>query len=120
MVCAKSFPKLLATLKNNVFLRPCKPVQLAVAFLLCFGLPLTASAAISFVQVNSATPQSSPTSLSVTYSSAQVAGDLNIIVAGWNNSTATVSSVTDSKGNTYQLAVGPTALAGFLSQSIYY
>jgi len=39
---------------------------------------------------------------------------------GWNNSTATVSAVTDSSGNTYTLAVGPTVQSGMASQSIYY
>ena len=79
-----------------------------------------AFAAISFVQVNSAVPQSSPTSVAVKYTSAQTAGNLNVVVVGWNDSTATVSSVSDSAGNVYQRAVGPTTVAGFLSQSIYY
>ena len=44
---------------------------------------------------------------------------------GWNDSTATVTSVTDTKGNVYTLAVGPTvqpgpAGGGGLSQAIYY
>ena len=51
---------------------------------------------------------------------AQVAGDLNVIVVGWNDTTATVTGVTDSRGNTYTLAVGPTVLSGVASQSIYY
>ena len=42
------------------------------------------------------------------------------MAVGWNDSTASVSSVTDSSGNTYQRAVGPTSIAGTLSQSIYY
>ena len=75
---------------------------------------------INYVQGNYATPQTSPTTVSVTFTGAQAAGDLNVIVVGWNDSTAAVSSVSDSKGNTYQLAVGPTAVSGLLSQSIYY
>ena len=43
-----------------------------------------------------------------------------MVIVGWNNTTAKVSSITDSKGNAYQLAVGPTLLSGALSQSIYY
>ena len=41
---------------------------------------------------------------------------------GWNDSKALVNSLTDSKGNVYQLAVGPTVLTGSipLSQAIYY
>jgi hypothetical protein len=42
------------------------------------------------------------------------------VIVGWNDTTAQVSSVTDSKGNLYQLAVGPTQLNAALSQSIYY
>ena len=55
----------------------------------------------------------------VTYPAAQTAGDLNIVVVGWNDTTATVQSVKDSAGNTYSLAIGPTSGTG-LQQSIYY
>ena len=79
-----------------------------------------ASAAITFVQRNFATPQSPQSSVSVTYTAAQTAGNLNVVAVGWNDSTAVVNSVTDSKGNVYTRAVGPTAVAGQLSQSIYY
>jgi len=79
-----------------------------------------APATIAFVQVNSADPQSPQTSVSVTYSTAQAAGDLNVVIVGWNDSTSTVSSVTDTKGNVYTLAVGPTVQAGVATQSIYY
>ncbi len=75
---------------------------------------------VAYVQGNYATPQSPQTSVSVTYNAAQFAGDLNVVVVGWNDSTANVSSVVDSKGNPYTLAVGPTAVSGTLSQSIYY
>ena len=44
----------------------------------------------------------------VTFASAQIAGNLNVVVVGWNDTTAAVSSVTDSVGNVYTLAVGPT------------
>ncbi|MGB2592762.1 MAG: hypothetical protein WA853_04415, partial [Candidatus Acidiferrum sp.] len=39
---------------------------------------------------------------------------------GWNDSTATISSVTDTAGNTYILAVGPTVQTGLATQAIYY
>ena len=42
------------------------------------------------------------------------------MVVGWNDSTATVGTVTDKSGNTYTLAVGPTIQSGVASQSIYY
>ncbi|MBV9346164.1 MAG: fibronectin type III domain-containing protein [Gammaproteobacteria bacterium] len=79
-----------------------------------------APAQIKYVQGNYATPQSTLSSVTVKYTGAQQQGDLNVIVVGWNDSTATVKSVTDSAGNVYSLAVGPTTLSGFLTQAIYY
>jgi fibronectin type 3 domain-containing protein len=80
----------------------------------------TPAATIAYVQSAFAVPQSPQTSVTVTYRSAQKAGDLNVIAVGWNDSTATVTSVTDSSGNVYKLAVGPTLIPGIASQSIYY
>jgi hypothetical protein len=74
---------------------------------------------IIFKQVNAATPQSPMSSVAVAYNATQVAGDLNVIVVGWNDTVASVSTVTDSKGNPYTLAIGPTLGSG-ASQSIYY
>src|SRR5260370_592347 len=51
---------------------------------------------------------------------AQTAGDLNVIAVGWSDSTATVTGVTDTLGNSYKLAVGPAIQPGVASQSIYY
>ena len=84
--------------------------------------PTPTPAALSYVQGNYATPQSPLTAVTVPYTAAQTAGDLNVVIVGWNDSTAQVSSLTDSKGNVYQLAVGPTVLTGSapLSQAIYY
>jgi len=81
---------------------------------------LEQAASIAFVQVNYATPQSPVASVSVPFTAAQSAGNLSVVVVGWNDTTAQVSSVTDTKGNAYQLAVGPTAVAGALTQAIYY
>ena len=80
----------------------------------------TTPAAIAFVQQNYATPQSPTASVSVPFTAAQTAGNLNVVVIGWNDSTRTLQSVTDSKGNVYVSAVGPTVLSGQLTQSIYY
>ena len=76
-------------------------------------------APLAFVQVNAATPQTNQSAVSVTYTSAQIAGDTNILAIGWNNATSNITSVTDSAGNTYQLAV-PTARGNGISQAIYY
>src|SRR5712664_3117740 len=75
---------------------------------------------IGFVQVAYATPQANSASVTVKFPAAQAAGDLNVIAVGWNDTTATVTSVTDTKGNSYARAVGPTAYPGIVTQSIYY
>ncbi len=75
---------------------------------------------ITFVQQNYADPQTPQSKVTVRYAAAQVAGDLNVIVVGWNDSNATVGTVTDSSGNTYRLAVGPSVISGTASQAIYY
>ena len=84
------------------------------------GFTYVAVTNITFVQGNSATPQTSQASVPVTFTAAQSAGDLNVVAVGWNDTTATVTSVTDKIGNTYTLAVGPTIQSGIATQSIYY
>src|ERR1044072_14457 len=84
-----------------------------------------AFAAIGFVQGSSATPQSPQSTVLLTFTSAQTAGNLNVVVVGWNDTNAAVSSVTDSIGNVYALVVGPTKNPGSagtfsITQSIYY
>jgi len=80
---------------------------------------LAAATTITYVQGNYATPQTPQTAVLVTFTAAQVAGDLNVVVVGWNDGTAVVDTVTDTSGNLYTLGVGPT-VNGSLSQSIYY
>jgi len=80
----------------------------------------TGATTISYVQGAYVDPQTPPASVPVTFTAAQVAGDLNVVVVGWNDSTTTVSAVTDTSGNTYTRAVGPMVIALNLSQSIYY
>jgi len=75
-------------------------------------------ATITFVQVQSSTPTSA-TSVAVPYSYAQAAGDLNVVVVGWNDTVSTISSVTDSAGNVYHPAAAMLRGTG-LSQAIYY
>ena len=62
----------------------------------------------AFVQVKAAVPQTNQSSVPVTYTNAQTAGNTNVVAIGWNNTTSNITSVTDSAGNSYQLAV-PTA-----------
>ncbi len=75
---------------------------------------------VAFVQGTYNAPQGNAPSVAATFTGAQAAGDLNIVVIGWNDTTATVKTVTDSKGNAYTLAAGPTQLSGIATQSIYY
>ena len=58
--------------------------------------------------------------MTVRFNATQVAGDLNVVVVGWGDTTAAVGTVTDSVGNVYRLAVGPTAISGTATQAIYY
>ena len=97
----------------------CGALALLAAIQLTFH-PASAQSTIAFVQVNSAVPQAPSTTVAVTYAAAQTAGNLNVIVVGWNDTTAVVQSVVDSRGNVYTLAVGPTVRAGSATQSIYY
>jgi hypothetical protein len=73
---------------------------------------------ISFVQVKSGVATSG-SSLAVTFPAAQTVGNLNVVAVMWGDATSAVSSVTDSKGNAYALAVGPTTASG-LTSAIYY
>jgi hypothetical protein len=110
-------------MRLNPMVTAYKTVRLvALVVGMCIFLPAFALAqsTIAFVQGNYSAPQSSQTSVAVKYNAAQTGGNLNVVVVGWNDTTRTVSSVTDSNGNPYVLAVGPTAVSGFISQSIYY
>ena len=93
-------------------------IALVFATLLLANTALLASGP-TFVQVKSATPQTASASVALTYTVAQTAGNLNVVVVGWNDTTSTVSMVGDSLGNNYALAIGPTSGTG-VRQSIYY
>jgi len=97
--------------------------EAALALLLIGFGATTASAATStirYVQESYSCPQTAQTSVTVTYATAQTSGDLNIVAVGWDDSVTTVTSVTDTAGNTYALAVGPTVVSGVESHAIYY
>ncbi len=61
----------------------------------------------------------SGTSESATFSAPQNAGDLNVVIVGWYGA-GVAPTVTDSKGNTYTLAVTTTNSGSSTVQSIYY
>jgi hypothetical protein len=82
-----------------------------------------AGPAITFVQANAAALDNmSRRSLDVTYNNAQVAGDMNVIIIGWYDTSVTLTSVTDSSGNPYQPAGPPAAVNGQdpIVQMIYF
>ncbi len=49
----------------------------------------------------------------------QTAGNLNVVIIGWNDATTTVSTVADTEGNTYAIAA-PLVTGTGLSQIIYF
>jgi fibronectin type 3 domain-containing protein len=79
----------------------------------------TGIASIAYVQSSSQVPDTGA-AVSVTFPSAQTAGDLNIVIVGWSDSSSSVQSISDSVGNTYVAALGPTVSSGNASQILYY
>ncbi len=56
----------------------------------------------------------------IAFPNAQRAGDLDVVMIGWYKD-GTITSVTDTNGNAYALAIGPTMTAAYTeSQAIYY
>lgn len=78
----------------------------------------TGSQTIAYIQTNFTTSNSA-SSLTIPFTSIQTLGNTNILAIGWTDTISTISFVSDSAGNTYQLAIGPTRATG-RSQSIYY
>jgi len=108
---------------------PRTQVGLLIRFVLCVVVAMSswplasvaqAATTISFVQGNAADPQSPQPSVTILFTTAQAAGDLNVVAVGWNDSAATVTTVTDTRGNPYALAVAATVISGVESQAIYY
>jgi hypothetical protein len=73
----------------------------------------------AFAQQNYSTPQSPESQIAVAYPKVQTAGNANILAIGWDDTTASISAVSDSAGNLYQAAV-PMYRGNGLSQAIYY
>jgi hypothetical protein len=69
---------------------------------------------------NTCSVQSS--SVSASFGKPQAAGDLNVVVIGWYDSSSSIASVTDSSGNTYRLAIGPTKTqsGSTIQQALYF
>ncbi len=75
---------------------------------------------IAFVQAASSSGATSGSTATAAFSTAQLATSTNVVAIGCNE-VATIASITDTSGNAYALAVGPTQEAGgLLTQWIYY
>lgn len=81
----------------------------------------------AFVQFKNTTPAdpASPTSITAKFTGAQTAGDTNVVSICFFNATSTITSVVDTKGNTYSVAsalfrypAGPSSCAWYLSPHI--
>lgn len=70
------------------------------------------------IQQSYITPQTPQMRVSVSYPDNQTAGDANILAIGWNDTIASIVSVSDSIGNTC-MPVLPTFRGSGLSQAIY-
>ena len=109
---------------KKTFARPESPSAAVVKYRLSaysgIATAVTQAVVITFVQANAAVPQTPQPSVAVPFTSAQAAGDLNVVAVGWSDSTTQVQSVTDTTGNPYVRAVGPTLQSGIESASLYY
>ena len=56
----------------------------------------------------------------VTFPGTSTSGDLIVVSIFWSSQAVSVSSVTDTNGNTYTLAVGPTNWGGSYRGAVYY
>jgi hypothetical protein len=78
-----------------------------------------ASPPITFVQVTASTPSGAVSTASATFTQAQGAGDLVVLVLGWGG-TASLTQVRDSAGNGYAATIMPTHISAGITQAIYY
>ena len=98
----------------------------AAVSLLSLLIPALAAGQVPLIQYENSSGVTYQNSVSVTFGQAQIAGDLNVVVVGWNDITTSIASVQDSNG-TYALAAGtvstPLPTSGApdgVSQAIYY
>jgi hypothetical protein len=73
----------------------------------------------AFIQQAYSVPQTPQLVVSVSYPQSQTAGNANLTAIGWNDAVATITNVSDSLSNAYQIAV-PIFRGNGMSQAIYY
>jgi len=71
-----------------------------------------------FQQAQNLPNSNTGTTATATFTAAETAGDLNVVIVGWSDQTSSVTSVTDSNSNTYVLA--GTSGGENNSSAIYY
>ena len=94
------------------------PVLACLTLVLVLLFVPAAAMGQAFVQSTSTT-----TSLTLAYPNPEAAGDLNVVVVGWGDTTSSVASVTDTAGNNYLTAVGTFSTgtgSNAVSQEIFY
>jgi IPT/TIG domain-containing protein len=74
---------------------------------------------INYIQNGDTAPSGATATVLVPMPNVQTAGHLNVVLIGWGDTSAAVSTVTDSEGNTYVAALPATTGTG-LTQVIYY
>jgi len=74
---------------------------------------------INYIQRGDAATGTSAQTIPVPMTNPQGKGNLNVVIAGWSDTSAQVSSITDTEGNTYVMAL-PVIQGTSLSQVIYY
>ena len=111
-----------ATLYDNTFQNVTDPLQdgSTAAQRFCPASLTTGSSECPAYVQGASSPVTKAQTVTVTYPATQVAGDLNVVAIGWSDSTSQIRSVTDSQGNSYTLAVGPSVSPGNATQAIYY
>lgn len=96
----------------------------SVVMLLSLLLPALVAGQVPLVQFGNSSGVTYQKAATVAFPTAQTAGDLNVVVVGWNDGSSTIASVTDSANNTYVLAAGtvatPLPATASVSQAIYY
>jgi hypothetical protein len=63
---------------------------------------------------------SNTSSTSATFGSTTTVGSLLVVCQSWDTSTLTALSASDTAGNSWTVAVGPTTLSGYFSQGCLY
>ena len=114
---------------DQKLLHPFNSLSGFAMLLACLLLPAMAAGQVSSVQVNSSDAvRVNRSVVAVPFTAVQAAHNLNVVAVGWNDTSTSVVSVTDSNGNAYALAAttestpvpAPSDLQLGVSQAIYY